>query len=129
MREQRLERLDLALGRLLAVHQQHAVARFVQGPLRALERRRVERAGDVRDDEADGVGRRGAERARELGGLELQGFRRFGDGGSRLLRKLTAAVQGARSRRRGDTSPPRHIRQGHHVTVPQTVAQAIATLS
>ena len=58
--EQRPERLDLAVARLLAVHQHHAVARLLERDLRALERAGVERARDVGDDEADREGTSGS---------------------------------------------------------------------
>jgi hypothetical protein len=61
--------------------------------------------------------------------LELERAGGVDDGGAGAVGQLTAAVQGARGRRRGDACSLCDIGERHYRTVPQTVAQAIATLS
>jgi hypothetical protein len=128
MGKERLQCLDLALGRLLAVHQQRAIPGVVQRRLCALERRGVEGARDVGDDEADRVGGRRAQGPGELRRLELEVAGRVGDCGARPVGQLAPPIQGTRSRRRRDAGSPRDVSEGDR-TAPQTVAQAIATLS
>ena len=92
----------------LAVHQHHAVAGLLERALGALERRRVERARDVGDDEADRQRALDPQRAGQLGGLEVQ-----------LVRGLAARPRGsgrtARRRRSGRARPStrrrRHARR------------------
>ena len=121
---------DLAVGGLLAVHQHHAVARLLERALRALERGGVERARDVGNDEPDreascasaasgrgataGSGGRPRPRARRRGSRPESSPRPFS------ARDAVDAETPAYSATSASVTVP---------TVPQTVAQAIATLS
>ena len=127
--DQRPQRLDLAVGGLLGVHQQHAVSGLLERSLRALERRRVERTRDVGHHEAHRVGRAGTQRAGELGRLEVELARDLDHGGTCLGRQLAASGQRPRRRRRRDPGDLGDVGERDLTTSPQTVAQAIATLS
>ena len=129
VREQRAQGRDLAVGCLARVHQQHPVAGLLEHALGALERRRVERARDVGDDEADRRGRARPERPRQMRGLEMEGVRRLEHGRPGLGRELAAPVQGARGRRRRYPRVLGDIRERDLARRPQTIAQAIATLT
>ena len=71
--QQRLHELALALGVLLARRRDQQVAALASGRLDRLRDRRVERVGDVLDDEAErGGGAALAQRAREVVALEAE---------------------------------------------------------
>jgi hypothetical protein len=129
VREQRTKGGKLAVGRLAGVHQEDAVPGLLERALRALERRRIERARDVRNDEADRKGRASPQRAGKLRRLETEEISRLDDGRARLRGQLAPAVQGARGGRRRDPGVLGDVRERDLAPGPQTIAQAIATLT
>ena len=118
--------------RLLAVHQHHAVAGFVQRRLGALQRRGVERARDVGDDEADSVRRSRAQRAGERATAGTGALSAASRTAARV--RSDSSPRPFKAREAVDAETPadaarRRRACGRDLTVRQTIAQAIATLT
>ena len=106
---QAAQRLFLVFGRIA---QEQAVADGVGRALDRMHDRRVDRAGAVGDDQAEGLGRARSQRLRHRAGHVVQPFGHRQDPGPRLGTELALVVQGARHGGVRDPSFPGDVMDG-----------------